>query len=58
MSKKEWAVVGRTFGMLLCGSLNDARETINDLGDKVLEYDGEVSIYHKVDGEWKEHERY
>ncbi len=57
MSKREWAVIGRTFGPFRVESVTEARKLVIDIGDKAVQYDGEVAIYHKVDGEWKEYER-
>ena len=53
---REWVVIGRTFGGVKCSTLDRAYEFVRELGDRAIEYDGEVTILHKVNGEWEEYE--
>lgn len=55
---REWAVIGRTFRGVACSTLDSAYEMVKELGDRAVEYDGEVTILHKENGEWKEYERF
>lgn len=55
---REWAVIGRTFRGVTCSTLDSAYEMVKELGDRAVEYDGEVTILHKENGEWKEYERF
>lgn len=55
---REWAVIGRTFRGVACSTLDRAYAFLWELGDRAIEYDGEVTILHKVNGEWEEYERF